>query len=80
MSAVKTGSSDRSARSRQRLPKREVLVLAPILALLLVFGVFPKLLTDRIDPTAQAVVAHVSPDHITDVGATGVVQANGSEP
>jgi len=59
---------------------REVLVLAPILALLLVFGVFPKLLTDRIDPTAQAVVAHVSPDHITDVGATGVVQANGSEP
>ena len=52
---------------------REVLVLAPILALLLVFGVFPKLLTDRIDPTAQAVVAHVSPDHITDVGDTGVV-------
>ena len=50
---------------------REVLVLAPVLALLLVFGVFPKLLTDRIDPTAQAVVAHVAPDHATDVGDDG---------
>jgi NADH:ubiquinone oxidoreductase subunit 4 (subunit M) len=50
------------------------------LALLLVFGVFPKLLTDRIDPTAQAVVEHVAPDHTTDVGETAVVQANGTEP
>jgi NADH-quinone oxidoreductase subunit M len=59
---------------------REVLVLAPVLALLLVFGVFPKLLTDRIDPTAKAVVAHVDPDHATDVGVAAVVQANGTEP
>ena len=48
---------------------REVLVLAPILSLLLVFGVFPKLLTDRIDPTTKAVIAHVAPEHVTDVGA-----------
>ncbi|MEO8422664.1 MAG: NADH-quinone oxidoreductase subunit M [Actinomycetota bacterium] len=59
---------------------REVLVLAPVLSLLLVFGVFPKLLTDRIDPTAKAVVAHVSPDHLTDVGAGAVIQANGAAP
>jgi NADH-quinone oxidoreductase subunit M len=50
---------------------REVLVLAPILSLLLVFGVFPKLLTDRIDPTTSAVIAHVAPTHVTDLGVPG---------
>jgi NADH-quinone oxidoreductase subunit M len=44
---------------------REVLVLAPALALLLVFGVYPRVLTDRIDPTTQAVVATVAPDERT---------------
>jgi NADH-quinone oxidoreductase subunit M len=47
---------------------REVLVLAPILSLLLVFGVFPKLITDRTEPTTEAVIAHVAPGHTTDVG------------
>jgi NADH-quinone oxidoreductase subunit M len=48
---------------------REVMVLAPVLALLLVFGVYPRLLTDRIDPTTQAVVQHVAPSgEISDVG------------
>ena len=32
---------------------REVVVLVPVLALLLVFGVFPKLLTDRIEPATD---------------------------
>jgi NADH-quinone oxidoreductase subunit M len=59
---------------------REVLVLAPILSLLLVFGVFPRLLTDRIDPTAKAVVTHVAPDHLTDVTDQAVLQANGTLP
>jgi NADH:ubiquinone oxidoreductase subunit 4 (subunit M) len=43
-------------------------VLAPVLALLLVFGVAPKLLTDRIDPATEAVIARVAPNHQTDVG------------
>jgi NADH-quinone oxidoreductase subunit M len=47
---------------------REVAVLAPILALLLVFGVYPRLLTDRIDPTTTAIVQHVDPDHPVDAG------------
>jgi len=48
---------------------REVVVLAPVLGLLLVFGVAPKLLTDRIDPATAAVIAHVAPDQrTTDVG------------
>ena len=48
---------------------REVVVLAPVLALLLVFGVAPSLLTDRIDPATEAVIAHVAPDQdTTDVG------------
>ena len=47
---------------------REVVVLVPVLSLLLVFGVYPKLLTDRIDPTTRAVISHVQPNHRTDVG------------
>jgi NADH-quinone oxidoreductase subunit M len=47
---------------------REVLVLAPVLALLLVFGVAPSLVTDRIEPAASAVIAHVAPEHGTDIG------------
>ena len=54
-------------RSLPDLSMREVAVLAPILALLLVFGVYPRILTDRIDPTTQAVVQHVQPDHTIDV-------------
>jgi NADH-quinone oxidoreductase subunit M len=42
---------------------REIAVLAPILALLLVFGVYPKILTDRIEPTTEAIVRHVDPGH-----------------
>jgi NADH-quinone oxidoreductase subunit M len=49
---------------------REVVVLAPVLALLLVFGVAPSLLTDRIDPAARAVIARVAPDHRTDIGGS----------
>jgi NADH-quinone oxidoreductase subunit M len=48
---------------------REVVVLAPVLALLLVFGVAPKLLTDRIDPSVEAVIARVAPEHMIDIGA-----------
>ena len=40
---------------------REVVVLAPVLALLLVFGVYPKLLTDTIDPATTAVIAARGP-------------------
>ena len=49
---------------------REVAVLVPVLALLLVFGVYPKMLTDRIDPTTQGrVVHHVDPqDHPAQAG------------
>src|SRR5439155_6622960 len=54
------------------LSVREVAVLAPVLALLLVFGVYPKLLTRSIDPSACAAVAQVRPapaGSCADVGA-----------
>ena len=61
------------------LSLREVVVLAPVLALLLVFGVAPKLLTDRIDPATEAVIARVDPPgQRTDVG-TGAFQVVGEE-
>ena len=42
----------------------------PVLALLLVFGVYPKLLTRPIDPATTAVIEHVDPQgQTTDVGA-----------
>ncbi len=44
-------------------------MLAPVLALLLVFGVYPKLLTDAIDPAAERVIRRVAPTQETvDVG------------
>jgi NADH-quinone oxidoreductase subunit M len=56
-------------RSLPDLNLREVVVLAPVLALLLVFGVAPSLLTDRIDPATEAVIARVDPSgQTTDVG------------
>jgi NADH-quinone oxidoreductase subunit M len=57
---------------------REVAVLAPVLALLLVFGVAPRLMTDRIDPATKVVLDHVAPGHTTDVASQGF-RAIGSE-
>jgi NADH-quinone oxidoreductase subunit M len=57
---------------------REVVVLAPVLALLLVFGVYPKLLIDSIDPSTTEVVQHVAPDHATTVVPGVVVADEGS--
>jgi NADH-quinone oxidoreductase subunit M len=39
---------------------REVMILAPVLSLLLVFGIFPRLVTDRLGPTTRATVASVT--------------------
>jgi NADH-quinone oxidoreductase subunit M len=56
---------------------REVLVLAPVLALLLVFGVFPTALTTAIDPATKRVIEHVAPDQPTTVVPAGAEQAQG---
>ncbi|MGZ4148619.1 MAG: NADH-quinone oxidoreductase subunit M [Actinomycetota bacterium] len=51
------------------LSGREVAVLAPVLALLLVLGIYPSLLTRTIDPASERVIAHVQPtQQTTDVG------------
>jgi NADH-quinone oxidoreductase subunit M len=56
----------------RRLPDvslREVTVLVPVLALLLVLGVYPKLVTESVDPATEAVIARVEPQgQTTDVG------------
>lgn len=55
---------------------REVAVLVPVLALLLVFGVAPSLVTDRIDPSTEAVIQRVQPaGQTTDVGDVRPVAA-----
>jgi NADH-quinone oxidoreductase subunit M len=48
---------------------REIVVLAPVLALLLVLGVYPSLVTRDVDPATERVIAHVAPVQRTvDVG------------
>ena len=62
---------------------REVAILAPILGLILVFGVAPRLLTDKIQPTTNAVVARVDPAHAQDAApalAPAAAPANGTAP
>jgi NADH-quinone oxidoreductase subunit M len=48
---------------------REVAILAPILSLLLVFGVYPKLITDRVAPTTRLTVTSVARGHPVDAAA-----------
>ena len=62
---------------------RETLVIAPVLALLLVLGVYPKLVTQSVDPATQRVIARVQPTQRTaDVGdalaATTAAEREGS--
>jgi NADH-quinone oxidoreductase subunit M len=64
-------------RSLRDVSAREVLLIAPVLALLLVFGVYPKLLTDQIDPSTKQVVEQVAPDHATTVVPGGAVAVGG---
>ena len=51
------------------LSLREAVVLAPVLALILLFGVAPGLLIDRIEPAAGTVIQRIDPAHRTDIGA-----------
>jgi NADH-quinone oxidoreductase subunit M len=61
---------------------REVAVIVPVLVLMLLFGLYPKLLTDRIDPATKSAIEHVAPTHPTDVPVHGVTVtgAQGSTP
>jgi NADH-quinone oxidoreductase subunit M len=58
-------------RGLRDVTSREVILLAPVLALLLVLGVYPKLLTAAIDPATKRVIEHVAPDHVTTVAPLG---------
>ncbi|TMK35274.1 MAG: NADH-quinone oxidoreductase subunit M [Actinobacteria bacterium] len=64
------------------LSGREVAVLAPVLALLLVFGVYPKLLTRSIDPATCAAIERVrSSQTCADIGSAAVpAVAEGRQP
>ena len=46
---------------------REAVLLVPILASLLVLGIYPKPVTSRIEPTASAVIEHVQPGVSNDI-------------
>jgi NADH-quinone oxidoreductase subunit M len=68
-------------RGLRDVTRREVLVLAPVLALLLVFGVYPSLATRSIEPSTRAVIQRVAPDHPTNVvPPIGTEQAQGATP
>jgi NADH-quinone oxidoreductase subunit M len=50
--------------------KREVALLAPLVAVMLVLGIFPNLLLDRINPATERVVNHVNATAPAVPGAT----------
>jgi len=64
------------------LSGREVAVLAPVLALLLVFGIYPKILTRSIDPATCAAIQQVrSSQTCADIGSAAVpASAEGRQP
>jgi NADH-quinone oxidoreductase subunit M len=53
------GPAPEEHRHHRDLSLREAVVLAPVLAAILAFGIYPKLLLDRIEPTTAQVVADV---------------------
>jgi len=63
------------------LSAREVAVLAPVLALLLVLGVYPSLVTRDVDPATERVIAHVAPVQRTvDIGDVDLPEVVAAEP
>ena len=50
------------------LSAREVALLAPVLALILLIGIYPKPLLDRIDPTSTRIVKAVDAGRPVDAG------------
>jgi NADH-quinone oxidoreductase subunit M len=46
-------------RLHKDLSVREVVLLAPVLALILAFGIYPKVVLDRVEPTATRIVRQV---------------------
>jgi NADH-quinone oxidoreductase subunit M len=72
---VAYGSVRDEHRGLRDVSVREVIVIVPVLALLLVFGVYPRLMTDSVDPATARVIEHVAPEHATNV-VTGVEVAD----
>jgi NADH-quinone oxidoreductase subunit M len=58
-------------RGHRDVSVREIAILAPVLALLLVFGLQPNLLLERINPSTTAVVEHVRGAEGSSVAAGG---------
>ncbi|MGQ0669469.1 MAG: NADH-quinone oxidoreductase subunit M [Actinomycetota bacterium] len=57
------------------LSVREFAVLAPVVAAILVIGVYPKLLLDRINPTTASIVQQVAPEDSPDAGSVAAEEA-----
>ena len=69
------GEAPERHRASPDLSGREVAVLAPVLALLLVLGLQPNLLLDRIVPSAHAAVARVETSAPTSTGGVAAEEA-----
>jgi NADH-quinone oxidoreductase subunit M len=62
------------------LSAREFALLAPVLALILVIGIYPKPLLDRIEPTSTRIVKAVDTGHPIDAGGAPTLAAAAEGP
>jgi NADH-quinone oxidoreductase subunit M len=53
------GSPDDANRSFREMNLREGLVMAPLVALILFCGIYPKPMLDRIEPSVKALIEHI---------------------
>jgi NADH-quinone oxidoreductase subunit M len=68
-----TGPVRESTRLMPDLKPREVMALAPLLALIVVLGFFPKPALDALNPTVTSLLQHVDKPDPTPTDAVGSV-------
>jgi NADH-quinone oxidoreductase subunit M len=66
--------SERHGRLADLVP-REIAAVVPVVALMLVLGVYPKLVLDRINPSSAGVVAWVRSVDVDQTGLPGGLRA-----
>ncbi len=71
------GGAPREHARHPDLSIRETVILAPVMALILLFGVYPKVLLDRINPTTTQVIQQVQQGAEAEDAAAATAEGGG---